>query len=252
MRTETIAQLRAALAKPHGDDRARVALGVADECLKGGLKPGACHEVFAVAGHETAATGFMAGLAWRIAAGKTVLWIVQDFSALEHGALAATGLVELGIDPSRVLMLRVAHAEDALRAASDALTCAALGAVVIEIVGTPKVLDLTASRRLTLAAAENGVTALLLRFGTEPDASSAETRWLVRAAPSRADDLHWGRPAYECELVRNRQGSTGRWVMEWSSDDGIFREQADRGAVVPAVVDRPAAAALEAHRRTAA
>ena len=75
-----------------------------------------------------------------------------------------------------------ADAADALRAANDALSCAALGAVVIEIPGRPKILDLMASRRLTLACAQKTVTAFLLRFNAEPEASTAETRWLVRAA----------------------------------------------------------------------
>jgi protein ImuA len=257
MRTETLAKLRATLAKPlaaksSADSHARVPLGVADAALGGGLKRGTCHEVFARGGHEAAATGFAAALAWRAASGKTVLWIRQDYCALEFGEVAATGLLELGIDPARVLLLRVAKPEDALRAATDALSCAALGAVVIELAGAPKVLDLTASRRLTLACAEKGVTALLLRFGAEPDASSAETRWLVRARASPANEENWGQPVFEAELVRNRQGGTGCWVMEWSCDNGCFREQADRGAVVPAPCDRPASAALAQKSRTAA
>jgi len=258
MQSETLARLRAKLAKPLGDKCARVTLGVADGALGGGLKRGALHEVFARRGHETAATGFAAALAWRAASAKTVLWIRQDYSALEFGEIAASGLLDLGIDPSRVLLLRVAKPEDALRAASDALSCAALGAVVVELAGTAKVLDLTASRRLTLACAENGVTALLLRFGAEPDASSAETRWVVKAQASPENEENWGQPVFEAELVRNRQGGTGRWVMEWSCDDGIFREapgraaETDRGAVVPAPCDRPAAAALAQNRRTAA
>lgn len=252
MQSETLAKLRAKLARPIADKHARVTLGVADGALGGGLKRGALHEVFARRGHETAATGFAAGLAWRAASGKTVLWIRQDYSALEFGEIAATGLLELGIDPSRVLLLRVAKPEDALRAASDALSCTALGAVMIELVGAPKVLDLTASRRLTLACAENGVAALLLRFGVEPDASSAETRWVVAAHASPENEENWGQPVFEAELVRNRQGGTGRWVMEWSCDDGIFRETASGGAVVSAPCDRPAAAALAQDRRTAA
>ena len=147
----------------------------------------------------------------------------QDFSALEFGEIAATGLLELGIDPSRFLVLRVAHAEDALRAASDALTCAALGAVVIEVVGEHKVLDLKSSRRLTLGAAETNVTAFLLRFNAVPDTSSAETRWMIRAARSNEQDENWGMPRFEAELVRNRHGRTGHWVMEWNCDDAIFR-----------------------------
>ncbi len=253
MASDRLAALRASLAATGFAETPRVALGheAVDACLKGGLKRGACHEVFAVGGHEAAATGFAAALAWRAAAGRTLLWIRQDFSALEFGEVAATGLLELGIDPSRVLVLRAARAEDALRAASDALACAALGAVVIEVLGTPKVLDLTASRRLTLAAAQKNVGAFVLRFGAEPEASSAETRWRIRAARSPFEQESWGQPVFDAALLRNRQGGTGHWVMEWSCDDGRFREAA-RGAVVPAAFDRPAAAALEKARRTAA
>ncbi len=151
----------------------------------------------------------------------------------------------------------MAHAEDALRAASDALTCKELGAVVIELSGEPKILDLTASRRLTLASAQTNVAALLLRFAAQPDASSAETRWLVRGMPSPRDE-GWGQPIFEAELVRNRHGKHGTLGDGGSCDDGLFREAqsrestSDRGAVVPAPFDRPAAAAPEQGSRSAA
>ncbi|MEI9929075.1 MAG: hypothetical protein WDM89_00550 [Rhizomicrobium sp.] len=147
--------------------------------------------------------------------------------------------------------MRVAHAEDALRAASDALTCSALGAVTVEVAGEHKVLDLKASRRLTLGAAEANVTAFLLRFNAMPDASSAETRWMIRAARSDPQEENWGMPRFEAELVRNRHGRTGHWVMEWNCDEAIFREAADRGTVVSAPFDRPAAAAMEGKERRA-
>lgn len=254
MRTERIQALKAALAKPALEDReVRIPLGhmEADACLTGGLVKGALHEVFAAAGHEASATGFAAGLAARAANGKPILWIRQDFSALEFGELAATGLLELGLDPSRFLILRVSQAQEALRAASDALGCAALGAVVIEMVGEHRALDLKASRRLTLGCAEKGVSAFMLRFSAMPEASSAETRWLVRAARSPSKEENWGKPVYEAELARNRHGRTGHWVMEWSCDDAGFREAADRGAVVSAPFDRPAHAAMEGEARRA-
>lgn len=254
MRLEKIAALRASLSKAGLDlpeKHARVSLGheAADACLNGGLVRGALHEVFAEAGHEASATGFAAGLAARVANRKPVLWISQDFSALEFGEIAATGLFELGIDPSRFLLLRVAHAEEALRAASDALTCCALGAVAIEVVGEHRVLDLKSSRRITLGAAEANVTALLLRFNAVPDTSSAETRWMIRAARSNEQDKNWGMPRFDAELARNRHGRTGRWVMEWNCDNARFA--ADRGAVVSAPLDRPAAAAMEGEKRRA-
>jgi len=239
-----------------GEDRARIPLGHpgADRTLRGGLMRGALHEVFAA---DPAAIGFTAGLARRAAGPKRLLWIVQDFSTLEQGALAPTGLAEFGLDPGRVLMLCAANATDALRAGADALSCSALGAVVLEIPGNPKILDLVASRRLVLGAQSKGVTAFLLRPMAAAEPSAAETRWLVRAAPSAdtddwgpsADADNFGSPTFDAELTRNRHGETGRWAMEWCCDDNVFDEPKGRaahpGAVVSPPADRPAAAAQD-------
>ena len=226
------------LAKPELEPasvRSPLGHGEADLCLKGGLQHGVLHEVFAAIGHEAAATGFLAGLVMRVLANKHAIWIRQDFSAHEYGELSATGLLELGFDPERLLLLSIANAGDALRAANDALSCAALGAVVIEIPGSPKILDLVASRRLTLAATQKSVTAFLLRFGAQPNTSTAQTRWLVRAAPSSTDEEDWGHPFFEVDLVRNRQGKTGRWFMEWNGDECVFQNTtAHIGTVVSA------------------
>ncbi len=240
---EKIALLRAALTpvSPPGI-RVPLGLGRVDGCLAGGLRRGALHEVFAKASHEGVATGFITALAIRL--GGPVLWIRQDYAGLEHWELAATGLFELGLDPSRLVLLWVRDAAGALRAASDALTCPALGAVVIELVGESKLLDLVAYRKLALGAGQSGVTALLLRFSAQPSIGVAETRWFVRAAPSGHED-DWGRPVFDVELQRNRHGPGGHWVMEWSCDDGVFRP-ADCGAVVSAPADRPAATAMVA------
>jgi protein ImuA len=168
----------------------------ADACLQGGILRGALHEVFpAGGGDEASACGFATALAARVAAGARVLWLRTDFAALEHGEISALGLIELGLDPDRFLLLRAPDATSVLRAASDALSCATLGALVIEIPGAPKILDLSASRRLVLAAAQSGVTAFLLRLDAQAEPSAAETRWLVRAArsfppPRAAYEMH--------------------------------------------------------------
>ncbi|HSZ74867.1 MAG TPA: hypothetical protein VK779_08605 [Rhizomicrobium sp.] len=244
MRTERV-HLKAlrGLVQPSlaGDDAGvRVPLGHAetDARLGGGLLRGTLHEVYA--GDASAATGFAAALAIRTMDDRDMLWVRQDFSALEHGEMSATGFLELGLNPSRLILMRAAHAEDALRAGADALSCAGLGAVVIEIPGTPKILDLTASRRLVLAASRKRVTVFLLRFGARPQASAAETRWIVRAAPSHFDDEDWGAPRFDAELSRNRHGSTGHWIMEWSAEDGCFRKT-DFGALAAAFADGSAA-----------
>ena len=85
--------------------------------------------------------------------------------------------------------------------------------------------------------------------GTKPDIGAAETRWLIRAARSPAQEENWGRPVFDAQLLRNRHGQPGHWVMEWSCDDGLFA--ADCGAVVSTSGDRPAATAMEALRSVA-
>src|SRR6202040_3508849 len=190
-RTSTLAILRGSIERieAHGGGYMppRVALGHADAdaTLQGGLAVGAMHEVFADAGRQSAAaTGFVAGLAGRAAARRSMVWVRQDFAEIESGALSMSGLAELGLDPRLLVTVRAADADSALRTAADALACDALGAVVLEVFGEARQLDLVASRKLTLAAQASGVTALLLRLAATPQPSTAETRWIVRAAHS--------------------------------------------------------------------
>ena len=71
-------------------------------------------------------------------------------------------------------------------------------------------LDLTASRRLALAAEQSGVTLLMLRLEAEPVPSAADTRWAVSAAPSQALEANApGPPQLEIELLRRRVGPFG-------------------------------------------
>lgn len=223
-----------------------------DRVLKGGLRRGALHEVYAARpGDEAAATGFAAGMAALLMGKRPLLWIRQNFSALEYGELSATGFLELGLDPDRIYLLRVPHAEDALKAASDALSCAGPGAVLIELRGEAKPLDLVASRKLTLGAAQKNVSAILLRFNAKPEASTAETRWRIAAGASPEQENHWGQPCFDAQLLRNRRGQLGHWVMEWSTDHGVFREPhhaPDHRAVVPPPADRPSATQVEGPR----
>ncbi len=91
--------------------------------LQGGLARGTLHEVFAEAGRQSAAaTGFVAGLAHRVAAQRPLVWVQQEFGALETGALSMGGWGELGFDPRLLVMVRARDVEMALRIAADALS----------------------------------------------------------------------------------------------------------------------------------
>jgi protein ImuA len=247
-RLSTLATLRGRIERIEAQDDVlrprRISLGhaEADAALQGGLATGAVHEVFTDAGRQSAAaTGFIAGLAGRVAPRRPLLWIRQDFCDLEAGALSMSGLNELGLDPRYLVTVRAADVDAALRASADALACDALGAVVLEVWGETQKLDLVASRKLTLAAQASGVTALVLRVGASPQPSTAETRWIVRAAhsPPQASWAAWGAPLFDVELVRNRHGLNGRWIMEWKCDERLFAEPA---------ADSQSLAATPAHR----
>src|SRR5450432_1391334 len=246
-RTNTLATLRGSIERieSHSDTYRpdRVALGHADAdaTLQGGLALGAMHEVFAAGRHSAAATGFVTGLMGRAAARRPLVWIRQDFAEIESGALSMSGLAELGLDPRLLVTVRAADVDTALKTAADALACDALGVVVLEVWGEARQLDLVASRKLTLAAQMSGVTGLVLRVAAEPQPSTAETRWIVRAAHSPPAALWsaWGAPVFDAQLVRNRHGPVGRWIMEWKCDECLFSQ--------PAAYPQPVAAA-PAHR----
>src|ERR1700732_1320966 len=121
-RTHTPAPLRGSIERieSHGDayTPGRVKLGHADAdaTLQGGLAVGAMHEVFTDAGRQSAAaTGFVAGLAGRAAARRPLVWVRQDFTEIEAGALSMSGLTELGLDPRLFVTVRAADVEVALR-----------------------------------------------------------------------------------------------------------------------------------------
>jgi len=228
-------------------ERTALGHGQADAVLQGGLALGALHEVFCEGGRQSAAaTGFIAALARRLTPRRPLVWVRQDFSAREVGALSMSGLAEFGLDPRRLVTVRASDVEDALRTTADVLACDAVGAVVLEVWGETHKLDLVASRKLTLAAQGAGVTGLLLRIAASPVPSTAETRWIVRAARSPpASAWHspwqmWGAPLFDAELVRNRHGPLGRWIMEWKCDECLFSE--------PTAADSQPVAAAPAHR----
>lgn len=194
-----------------------------DQKIGGGLARGRLHEVFA---HDAAdagsAAGFVGMLAVRI--GGPLVWLREDASE-KHGILHATGLVELGIDPSRLILGVLPDPLAVLRAAADVVRCGAVGVAVIELRRNPSILDLTAGRRLALAAESSGVTVLLLRIDAEPSPSAADTRWAASAAASAPLEANApGYPVLDVTLLRQRgRPGDGHWLVEWNRDQASFR-----------------------------
>lgn len=226
--------------------RPRVALGAPDVVLGGGLARGVLHEIFAACEADAAsATGFAAAVVRLAVAAKPVLWVRHDALDGLTGRLHAPGLAEIGLDPDQILLVRAPDIAACLRAGAAGARCAALGAVLIEPWGESKLIDLTASRRLSLAARASGVPLILLRAGAVPAPSAATTRWSIAAAPSRplpGDSP--GLPSFAATLLRQRGGPGGDWILEWNHDRRAFTEFPAAPplsrAVVPLVADRSA------------
>lgn len=219
-------------------ERAPIPLGeaAADALLGGGLKPGALHEVLA---QGWGGGGFAVSLAILAAGTKPLFWVRPDYEALEYGALSPLGLAELGGDPRQLIMVRTRNAAEALSAAADILACPHAGALLLEIHGQPKCLDLVASRRLAFAAGESGATPILLRNSGQNEPSAALTRWQVKSAPSSLLDDDWGKPVFDAQLIRHRAGGLGRFLLTWNPQHAAF-DTAHPGAVAAAPAHRPA------------
>jgi protein ImuA len=209
----------------------RVALGIAemDAWLAGGLRRDALHEAYATAREDSASTMALALLvAWLNARDgqrdkRPIIWArALSGPSLPYGP----GLIDLGIDPAIVTLLLLPDSRAVLRAALDSVRQGAAGSVLIELCGRQPLLDLTATRRLALAAQEHATMVWLVRGEAQPVPSAAQTRWQVRHAPTAAAGT---RPAFDLTLLRQRGGREGWHIrMEWDRDTASFQQSADQ------------------------
>ncbi|MDE2362327.1 MAG: hypothetical protein KGM42_06575 [Hyphomicrobiales bacterium] len=127
------------------------------------------------------------GFALRLAAvfaherGRTgMALVIEDFLVRETGAPYGPGLLEAGVDPARLLIVRTQGPRETLRAMEDALRCKGVGAVVAESAIDARLYSLDVSRRLTLAARAGGGAGFLapvaLAGAGARLSSTAETR----------------------------------------------------------------------------
>lgn len=208
-----------------------------DTVLGGGLMRGALHEIAATGEpHLITAAGFALGLAALSTPSPRLFWVAEDMALTESGAPHGPGLNAFGLAPERLAIVSVAHRRDLLWAMEETLRCRAVDAVIGEM--RAGAIDGVAVRRLSLAAAESGALALLLRTAPPGDASTAATRWIVSAAPSAA--AHGpGAPRFAAQLVRNRRGPVGAWILEWSDSDEQFILATHAQPVAAPAFDRP-------------
>jgi protein ImuA len=189
----------------------------------GGLPRGGLHELAGEGADReqaAAASGFAALWLAKLQAAGPVLWISR---AAPRAAidLYAHGLRQLRLDPDRLILVAARKDDETLWAMEEGLKAKSLGAVLGEI----GKLDLTASRRLQLAAEASGVTAFVLRRwrlmqqAAQPIAAqpiAALTRWRIAALPAE------GGTRWKVELARCRGDKPNTWIMETADGSDRF------------------------------
>lgn len=179
----------------------------------GGLERAALHEVAAEA--PGAAAAFCAlvlartGNGTGTGTGGTVFWIGPDPDPWPPG------MAQFGLDPARLVLVRAQKPADALWAAEEALRCPAVTGVLL----AARRMDLTAGRRLMLAAATGGALGLILRPDQAEDGldpSAALTRWRIGTLPGSGAARHdLGDPRWRLALLRARGARPQAWTATW-------------------------------------
>ncbi len=156
---------------------------------------------------------------------RQILWVQDACSIQRNGRPYIHGLPSEWRD--RLIHVEAQSAQDTLFALEEGLKCRDLVCVIGEIVGNPRSLDFTASRRLSLTAEKHGVPLWLVRLEAEADLSSARMRWRAQSAPS--EHPCWNRAApgqaqWKVELFRARAHTPGEWIFAHENETLIARK----------------------------
>jgi protein ImuA len=188
-------------------------------------------EVFSTTVADGAGVGF--ALAMLPKGTAPLFWVQDSVSEKEAGRPYLPGLRT----DRPLIHMTLGRAADVLWAMEEALRCAALGAVIGEIWGTPTILDFTATRRLAMRSEATGLPCWLIRHGATPDLSAARNRWRMTSLASEAhphDPQSPGYPRWQVELFRSRQMTPGVWLATYdrAADRIRFSTPLRDGAVV--------------------
>ncbi len=226
-----------------------------DAALCGGLPLCGLSEVHAPHMRDGGALAGFA-LAWIALADKArgdgkpsgpVLWISSREIAREAGRPYPPALSgHAGLAPRDFLFAFLEAPLDALAVAEEAVRIGSVRAVVLELGGMPKALDLTATRRLNLRAQEAGRPLLLLRLSAVPQPTAAPLRLIARPAPAGLRHTiaaplpgSIGPPRFRLVLDKSPDGRNGEFLLEWKAHEHSFCdiEPASAGDLVSTAAD---------------
>lgn len=152
----------------------------------------------------------------------TLFYLQMGNDAQKLGMPYTPGLAWAGLDGSQLVIVRTADMTEFLWAAEEVVSCRAVAALVADVRGEPKLLNFTASRRLSLRAANSRVSLFMLRYGYGRASSASHLRWHVQ--PSRSgrqqfDDRAPGAARWSVMLEKGRiAGNRTEWVLEWTKN----------------------------------
>lgn len=154
-----------------------------------------------------------------------IMWCWPRALAGEFGHPSGMGLVHLGLDPSRLLIVETPRAADALNALEEGLKSQTLGLAF----GVFDDVDLTPARRLSLAAGASHTPCLIITHPASAAAAATATRWRVASAasaPHAFDARAPGAVRFMAGLercrVRPESAATSPMFLEWCDETRRF------------------------------
>ena len=130
------------------------------------------------------------------------IWVRERWRA---EMLNPAGFADI-LPPERLLLAAARDQTEVLAVAEESLRSAAVPLVVMEL-GKP--LDLTAGRRLQLAAKAGRSTALVL-IPEGMGSHATQTRWRCEPVFDEADST-----LHRWSLIKNKSGTLGAWHVRW-------------------------------------
>lgn len=166
------------------------------------LQKGRVHEVFGAS-----ACSFVA-----MACGQAdgdVLWLQLNWLTEQVNPIGFSSFM----DPRHLIQAKADDQKSLLACAEDGLRSRALDFVVIE---SSQTLDLTAGRRLQLAAEEGQTTGIIL-ISDGMGSNATQSRWRCSPMFHRSDVQQKNLTLQRWELIKNKRGTLGIWEVYWDA-----------------------------------
>ena len=223
----------------HGDRSAGKLLAtgaeIFDAALGGGIPTAGLAEFHGAETRDAGALcGFVLGLIGLFvkagASAAPVLWTGTADVFHEAGMPYAPGLDRrFGVAPGRLLIAQASKTADVLWIAEEAARLDAISVLVVELRGSPRELDLTATRRLHRRALAAGLPIFLLRHSGAPAPTAAPLRFRVGAASAALRKIlgrpfpgSIGPPRFSVTLDKNRFAQHAHFILEWNADERVL------------------------------